>query len=255
MRALALSLTLLLGGCAEGLWLPALSLPWGQLDGLESDDGCDLRWEQALLGVPAGALLGADGAVGAELPGKQAFALDSDGPRTLGEIRAPQGWDYGAVRYDLGPVSQVSSSAYDGACVGDDCGSDHAGASAVRGDASADQRQLLRDLGLAARLTFSVACEGDFVRVTLDAPPARVECPLPEDFEFEVSESRGTLLVLRPDRSLRSGDQLLGLPWRDADTDGDGLLSSPELVAAPGGGVLPLALSLEGASCTVAEPW
>jgi len=255
-RTIAATCVLALCGCSlEGAWQPTVSATPGFADGIPREafaDGCRVEWDSLLVGVAGGTLLDEDQLATASLPGDQAVELRGSGGTTLAQIHIPSRPSQSAVQLLLGPPGLVVSSPYDGPCPMDDCGDDGRGApdNPVRGNASPEQRALLRDESIAGQVSGRLYCgKGTELRFQWDLPQATVACAL-EHWELEAADSAVTWLDfafqnLFATAPLEPGEapEFLGRPWLDADLDGNGVLDPSELI-----GVSAEALGLPGAS-------
>lgn len=206
-----LLLTLLLTGCGDAVWTPAVDLAWSAPgDRVAEDrveDGCEVVFSEALLGVPSAALLDADGEVGLTR-GAQAFDLLA-GPATLGEVRVPAQAAFTSVRWTLGPPGEGTGDAGEGT-------------------ATPAQRERTQALSVDVLAT----CGDDSVAFSLGLDAAVVTCALPDSLEVDAQASFPALLEVDPAAWMPQEDGAVSASALLAgDADGSGDLSPAEALA------------------------
>lgn len=243
-RGLATTLLVALCGCApQGAWQPTVSPTPGFENGIPRDafsDGCRVEWDSLLLGIVSGALLDTDQLATAFLPGDQAVELNGSGGTTLAQVHLPSGTQQSEIQLQLGPPALVVSAPYEGPCPAGPCGDDGRGAPAnpMRGNASPEQRALLRDEGIAGRISGRLYCgKGTELRFDWDLPEASISCPI-DNWELKAADSATTWLDFAFQDLFATasfdGDQaseLAGRHWLEVDLDENGALDSQELSA------------------------
>ncbi|HCP48361.1 MAG TPA: hypothetical protein DIU15_20150 [Deltaproteobacteria bacterium] len=225
----------------QGAWQPTISPAPGFEHGIPRDafsDGCWVEWDSLLIGIVSGTLLDSEQLATASLPSNQAVELRGSSGITLAQLHIPAATSPSSLHLRLGPPATVVSSPYEGPCPMGSCGDDGEGMpdNPVRGNASPEQRAVLRDADIAGRISGRLYCgKGTELAFQWDLDGAEISCAI-DQWDLAPADSTTTWVdfafhQLFASSPVEAGEdlELHGRPWLKADLDGNGVLSAEEL--------------------------